>query len=85
MEHESKATMGKRLMGIKELCEYCGIGECTAREWGREIGAERRIGRRVLYDRVVIDREIDQLGSGDNEDIVAQIVAGLEESGVHEE
>ena len=52
----------KRLLDVKELGAYCGIGVCTARKWGREIGAERRIGRRVLYDRVAVDKEIDRMG-----------------------
>ena len=55
----------KRLLDVKELGKYCGIGICTAREWGRDIGAERRIGRRVLYDRVAVDKEIDRMGRGD--------------------
>ena len=55
----------KRLLDVKELAAYCSIGICTAREWGREIGAERRIGRRVLYDRVAVDKEIDRMGRGE--------------------
>lgn len=55
----------KRLLDVKELCAYCGIGICTAREWGREIRAERRIGRRVLYDRMAVDKEIDRMGRGE--------------------
>ena len=54
----------KRLLDVKELGAYCGLGVCKAREWGREIGAERRIGRRVLYDRMAVDREIDRMGRG---------------------
>lgn len=67
MTEKQNAFTGKRLLGIKEFCEYCGIGTCTAREWGKEIGAERRIGRRVLYDRMAIDAEIDRLGSGEED------------------
>lgn len=55
----------KRLLDVKEVCEYCGIGVCNAREWCKTIGAERRIGRRVLYDRLVIDAEIDKIGRGE--------------------
>ena len=62
------AFNGKRLLDVRELCTYCGIGTCTAREWGKEIGAERRIGRRVLYDRMAIDAEIDRMGSGETSD-----------------
>lgn len=75
------AFNGKRLLDIKELCTYCGIGTCTAREWGKEIGAERRIGRRVLYDRVAVDAAIDRLGSGDTSDALHMLEdAGMEES-----
>lgn len=55
----------KRLLDVREVCAYCGIGLCRAREWGKAIGAERRIGRRVLYDRFAIDAEIDKIGRGE--------------------
>lgn len=75
------AFNGKRLLDIKELCTYCGIGTCTARDWGRDIGAERRIGRRVLYDRVAVDAAIDRLGSGDTSDALHLMGgANMEES-----
>lgn len=66
MNEKQNTFAGKRLLGIKDFCEYCGIGTSTAREWGKEIGAERRIGRRVLYDKTAIDAEIDRLGSGED-------------------
>lgn len=53
----------KRLLSTKEVQRYCGIGKNTARDWGREIGAERRIGRRVLYDKAIIDRALDNAGA----------------------
>ena len=40
---------GKRLLDVKELCAYCGIGIC----------------RRVLYDRMAVDKEIDRMGRGE--------------------
>lgn len=49
----------KRLLDIEELCFYIGVAKSKARAWGKEIGAERRIGTRVLYDRVAIDAAID--------------------------
>ncbi len=54
------SIMDKRLLNISELTQYCGIGRNTARDWGKAIGAERRFGKRVLYDRVIIDRALDQ-------------------------
>ena len=49
----------KRLLDVKELAEYTGLGLTMAREFGKETGAVYRIGRRVLYDRHIIDRAID--------------------------
>lgn len=57
---------GKRLLNVKELCAYIGMGHTRAEAWAREHGALKRIGRRVLYDRVAIDKAIDSL-SCDNE------------------
>ena len=51
----------KRLFTMKELMEYTGLGESKAREWAREIGAARKIGRRTVYDRAIIDKSIDEL------------------------
>ena len=50
-----------RLIGINELASYLGIGRNSAIRFGEESGAVRRIGRRTLYDRRIIDRAIDQL------------------------
>lgn len=48
-----------RLMSLTETQLYCGLGRNTTRKWCEEIGAVRRIGSRVLYDRVVIDNAIN--------------------------
>ncbi len=50
----------KRLLGISELTDYIGVGRCTAAEFGKKCGAVVRIGRRVLYDRTVIDQAIEK-------------------------
>lgn len=49
--------------------EYAGLGRNKAIEWGKEIKAEVRIGRRVLYDKAIIDRVLDRMGTvtSDNE------------------
>lgn len=57
---------GKRLLNRAELCTYIGMGHVRAEEWAREHGALKRIGRRVLYDRVAIDKAIDE-NTGDQE------------------
>lgn len=55
-----KIEDGKRLLNIDEACKYIGLGKTFARKYLKEIGAERKIGRkRVLFDRAVIDAAID--------------------------
>ena len=52
----------KRLLDTKEACNYTGLGPTKIREWGKEIGAIKHIGRRVLFDRVILDKFIDAAG-----------------------
>lgn len=51
----------KRLFNIRELMAYTGLGETKAKGWACEIGAARKIGRRTVYDRAIIDKSIDEL------------------------
>lgn len=53
----------KRLLSVKELMAYSGLGKSRAAAWGKEIHAEKRIGRRVFYDRRIVDRAIDSIGN----------------------
>lgn len=48
-----------RLMDAKEMCSYLSLGRNRGVEFAKSIGAEVAIGRRRLYDRVVIDRYLD--------------------------
>ncbi len=52
---------GKRLLSESEAREYIGLGRIRCREYCEKIGAVRRIGKRVLYDRTVIDRALDEM------------------------
>ena len=45
----------KRLLNIRELMDYTGLGESKAKRWARETGAAKKIGRRTVYDRKIID------------------------------
>ena len=49
-----------RLMSAKEACIYLGLGRNRGVEFAKSIGAEVAIGRRRLYDKVVIDRYLDK-------------------------
>ena len=50
----------KRLLDANEGCMYLSLGRNRGVEFARSIGAERKIGRRSLYDKVVIDRYFDR-------------------------
>lgn len=49
-----------RLLSTKEVCAYLNLGLNRGVEFAKSIGAERKIGRRCLYDKVVIDRYFDK-------------------------
>lgn len=51
----------KRLLNIDEVCTYIGIGQTRARQYMEEIGATRRFGRRVMFDKKVIDSAISNM------------------------
>ena len=52
-----------RLIGKEDLCSYLGLGRVGSERFARDAGAERRIGRRCLYDVKVLDAAIDKLGA----------------------
>lgn len=60
---ERKNTIGaeKRLLDATEVCVYLGLGRNRGVEFAKSIGAERKIGRRSLYDKVVIDNALDAM------------------------
>lgn len=45
----------KKYLSEWEGAAYSGLGKTTFRSWAVQIGAKRKIGRRVIYDRSVID------------------------------
>ena len=51
----------KRLLNIRELMDYTGLGESKAKRWARETGAAKKIGRRTVYDTNIIDKSSDEL------------------------
>lgn len=58
MTNDTKA----RLLSLSELQDYFSLGRNKAIEWGKSIKADVHIGRRVLYDKSVIDRTLDRMG-----------------------
>lgn len=54
-------TIGdKRLLNIKEVCVYTGMGQTRARQYMDEIGATKQFGRRVLFDKTIIDAALNE-------------------------
>ena len=53
-----------RLLDVKTLCKYLNMGRGSAVQFARQIGADRRFGRRCLYDRTLIDAALNGAGSG---------------------
>lgn len=49
-------------MSLSELQGYLSLGRNKAIEWGKSVKADVHIGRRVLYDKSVIDRALDRMG-----------------------
>lgn len=49
----------KRMLQEPEMKTYIGLGRTKARELCESIGATVRVGRRVLYDKTVIDAYFD--------------------------
>ncbi|MDO4491893.1 MAG: DUF6462 family protein [Lachnospiraceae bacterium] len=63
---ENRANYSVRLMDITQLCAYIGLGQVTARKFAADCGAVMKIGRRCLYDKVIIDKYIDGMGANSN-------------------
>lgn len=53
--------MEKRLLTIKELREYTGVGKNRAYRLAEESGARIPIGKKIYIDRLRLDRFLDQL------------------------
>lgn len=50
----------KRLLDASEVCYYLSLGRNRGIEFAKAIGAEIKIGRRSLYDRVKIDQYLNE-------------------------
>ena len=49
-----------RLLNVAQTAAYLGLAEQTVRNRAYEIPGRRKIGRRLLFDRVALDRWIDR-------------------------
>ena len=51
----------KRLLNLDEACSYISQGRTNGRTWLNSINAGIHFGRRVVYDKTVIDKVLDCL------------------------
>ncbi len=58
-----------RLFDLSTAAAYISLGETRAREWLTKIGAKRKFGAAVRYDRNVIDRALDAMEADDSRDV----------------
>ena len=63
MRERKKANIDPRMIGVDQASFYIGHGRSKTMQIMETIGAKRRIGRRVVYDKVVIDRWLDSLAA----------------------
>jgi len=69
-ERTQQVNNERRMLDASEACAYLGLGRCRGVEYAKAIGAEVKIGRRCLYDKVKIDKHLDELtGTESKEDI----------------
>ena len=58
---ETGAIENTRMMNLQQGCIYAGMGRTTFTKWCNEIGATRRFGSLIRFDKVVIDRALDSM------------------------
>ena len=57
---ESVATVEKRYADLAEACYHTSLGRNSLWKLAKEAGAERKVGKRVLYDLHRIDEFLDK-------------------------
>lgn len=50
-----------RMLTQKQAQMYTGLGRTSLTEFARRIGARRKVGRTVLYDKKILDAGLDML------------------------
>ena len=61
MRKREQADIEVRMLTIDEGATYTGRGRTVFRRWADQIGATRRFGRSVRYDKRIIDAALDAM------------------------
>ena len=64
MKKETETTKNRMIPSQREAVAYIGMGMNCGRRFLDQIGATVKIGKRVVFDREVIDRYFDSLAAG---------------------
>lgn len=51
----------KRMLSIEEAQGYTGLGRTSCRAFCEEAGALKKIGGRIIIDRTILDKALDDL------------------------
>lgn len=51
----------KRMLNMHEAVFYTGMGYTNCRKWLDEIGAIKRFGSRIMADKTIIDKALDNM------------------------
>ena len=64
MHLKEKGTIEEtRMLHADQAQRYTGMGRTAFRKWADSIGATRKFGGSVRFDKVVIDKALDQLAN----------------------
>lgn len=64
---KAASSSSARLMDVRTAMAYLSMGQTLCRDFCESIGAVRKFGTRVLYDRKAIDAALDRMGESANE------------------
>ncbi len=59
-QHPIELPVWPRLLGVDQLAVYLGMAPQTIRNNADRIPGRRHLGRRVLWDKNIVDRWIDR-------------------------
>lgn len=63
MRKREQADIDIRMLTVDEGATYSGRGRTAFRAWADQIGATRRFGKSVRYDKRVIDAALDAMAA----------------------
>ena len=63
-----EAIIPRRYLKLRDLATYLGTSIYAARKFAVSIGAERRVGKLLIYDMNIINKALDAQGGRNEQD-----------------